>query len=134
MKFPQKPITCRDYRSYYPAKPSEHLPEVDWNVIYNCHDVHLTWKIFKDMLWTVFNKSAPVITKRVLGKCSQWQSAEIKSYMNTRDKLIQKVQKSKVNVHREEYKRKGNEVNIIIWKDKSNYTRTLSENSVFGQQ
>ena len=50
--------------------------------------------------------------------------------MNTRDKLMQKAQKSKVNAHREEYKQKRNEVNIMIRKAKSDYTRKLlSQNS-----
>ena len=62
MKFPKKAITCRDYRSYDPAKLSEHLPEGDWNLICKCHDVSLSWRIFKDILSTVF-KFTPVITK-----------------------------------------------------------------------
>ena len=109
---------------------SEHLSEVDWNLIYNCHDVNLAWKIFKDILSTVFNTFATVITKRVRGKCSLWLSAEIKSHMNISDKLMWKARKSKVNVHREEYNPKRNEVNIMTWKAKFDYTRTLlSENS-----
>ena len=113
MKFLEKAITCRYYRSYDLAKLSEHLSEVDWNLIYNCHDVNLAWKIFKDILSTVFNKFATVITKRVRGKCSLWLSAEIKFHINMSDKLMGKARKSKVNVHREEYNRKRNEVNII---------------------
>ena len=70
MKFTEKTITCRDYRSYDPTKLSKHLSNVDWDLIYNCHDVNLAWKIFKDILSIVFNKFAPVITKRVRGKCS----------------------------------------------------------------
>ena len=45
--------------------------------------------------------------------------------MSTRDKLMRKARKSKLNAHREEYKRKRNEVNIMIRKAKSDYTRTL---------
>ena len=113
----------------------EHQPEVDWNLIYNCHDISLAWRIFKDILVTLFNKFASVITKRVQEKCSWLKSAKIKSHMNIshmdiRDKLIQKALKSKVNAHRENYKRKHNEVYTMICKANSNYTRTLlSENS-----
>ena len=113
----------------------EHLPEVDWNLIYNCHDINLAWRIFKNILATVFNKVASVITKRVREKCSSLLSAKIKSHMNIshmniRNKLMQKVLKSKVNARRENYKRKHNEVNIKICKANSNYTRTLlAENS-----
>lgn len=112
----------------------EHLPEVDWNLIYHCHDISLAWRIFKDILATVFNKFASVITNRVREKCSSLLPAKIKSHMNIshmniRDKLMQKALKSKVNAHRENYKRKYNEVNIKICKANSNYTRTLlSEN------
>ena len=113
----------------------EHQPEVDWNLIYNCHDISLAWRIFKDILVTLFNKFASVITKRVQEKCSSLKSAKIKSHMNIshmdiRDKLMQKALKSKVNAHRENYKRKHKEVNIMICKANSNYTRALlSENS-----
>ena len=108
----------------------EHLPEADWNLIYNCHDISLAWRIFKDILVIVFNKFASVITKRVREKCSSLLSAKIKSHMDIRDKLIQKALKSKVNAHRENYKGKHNEVNTMICKANSNYTRTLlSENS-----
>ena len=50
--------------------------------------------------------------------------------MNIRDKLMREARKSKLNVHRDECKRKRNEVNIMIRKNKSDYTRTfLLENS-----
>ena len=97
MKLPEKTITCRNYRPYHPSILSEHLCEVDWNLIYHCNYIDFAWIIFKDILSTVFNKFAPVITKRV-----PWLSAKIKSLMNIRDKLIQKARKSKVNAHREE--------------------------------
>ena len=43
---------------------------------------------------------------------------------------MRKARKSKLNAHRQEYKRKRSEVNIMIRKAKSDYTRTLlSENS-----
>ena len=49
---------------------------------------------------------------------------------NIRDKLMRKARKSTVNTHREKYKWKRNEVNTMIRKAKSDYTRTLlSENS-----
>ena len=50
MKFPEKTITCKDYRSYDPAKLSDHLPEVDWDSIYNCHDVNLALSTLMDIL------------------------------------------------------------------------------------
>ena len=104
MKFPEETITCRDYRSYDPAKLSQHLSEVDWKLIFNCHDVSIVWRIFNDILSTVFNKFAPVITKRLRGKCSPRLSAEIKSHMSTKSKLMQKAQRFKLNAFREEYK------------------------------
>ena len=45
--------------------------------------------------------------------------------MNIRDKLMRKARKSKLNAHREEYKRKRNDVNTMIRKAKSDYTKTL---------
>ena len=101
MKFPEETITCRDYRSYDLAK---HLSEVHWKLIFNCHDVNIVWRIFNDILSTVFNKFAPVITKRLRGKCSPRLSAEIKSHMSTKSKLMQKAQRFKLNAFREEYK------------------------------
>ena len=124
-KFPEKTITCRDYRSYDPTKRSEDLSEVDWDLICNCHGVNFAWSILKNILSTVFNKSAPVNTKRVRGKFSSWLSANIKPHMNTSNKLMRKARKSKINAHREEYKWKRNEVNIMIRKAKPDYTRTL---------
>ena len=50
MKFPEGTIPCRNYRSYDPSKRSEHLPGVDWNLISNCHEVNLAWRIFKNKL------------------------------------------------------------------------------------
>ena len=97
MKLPEKTITCRNYRPYHPSILSEHLCEVDWNLIYHCNYIDFAWIIFKDILSTVFNKFALVITKRV-----PWLSAKIKSLMNIRDKLMQKARKPKVNAHREE--------------------------------
>ena len=90
----------------------------------------LNGKSFKDMLLTVFDEFSPVITKRKRGKFSSWLSAEMKSHINIRDKLMQKARKSSVNPHREDYKWKRNKVNIMIRKAKSDYTRTLlPENS-----
>ena len=54
MKFPEKTITFRDYRSYDATKLSEHLSEIDWNLIDNFHDVNLAcyyyWLCLIDLL------------------------------------------------------------------------------------
>ena len=87
MKSPEITVICRDYRFYDPAKHSEYLSEIDWNLIYNCHDANLAWKIFNDILLTVFNKFTLIITKRVRGKCSPWLFAQIKSQRKISERI-----------------------------------------------
>ena len=84
----------------------------------------------KEILVKAFNRFAPIVSKQVRGKSSPWLSADIKSEMNKRDKLMRKSRKTKNGAIRDEYKKQRNRVNNIIRKAKSDYTRTLlSENS-----
>ena len=125
IKFQTETIKCRDYKSYDPVELRNHLASIDWNIVFECTDVNRAWVIFGDILSTAFDKFAPMITKRVKGKCSPWLSADIKFHMNIRDRLMRRARKSKVNAHREEYKRKRNSVNIMIRNAKSEYTKSL---------
>ena len=78
----------------------------------------------------LFNKHAPIITKKVKGKVSPWLTPAIKTAMNDRDKLLRKSRKSKKDEDVSAYKRKRNIVNNMIRKSKSSYhRRLLQENS-----
>ena len=68
--------------------------------------------------------------KRVRGKPCPWLTSDLKSKMTTRDKILRKMRKTKLQFDINAYKAKRNEVNIALRKAKSQHFKNLlSENT-----
>ena len=94
----------------------------------------LCWKKSKQclelsILREVFNNHAPMISKPVKGKISQWLNPQIKSKMNNRDKLYRKFRKSRTESNSKSYKSQRNKVNVLVRKAKKEYFQNLLRES-----
>ena len=93
-------------------------------------NVNDAWNHIKNIFLEVFQKHTPIIKKRVRGKPCPWLTNDLKSKMNTRDKLLGKMRKTKLQFDINAYKAKRNEVNVALRKAKSKYFKNLlSENT-----
>ena len=124
-RFSQKNIHCRDYRNYDPLLMNRDIRQSRINEVDKIKNVNDAWNHIKNILLEVFQKHAPIINK----PCP-WLTNDLKSKMNTRNKLLRKIRKTKLQFDINAYKAKRNEVNIALRKAKSKYFKNLlSENT-----
>ena len=95
LKFKQKTITCRNYAKYDPNNLCTDLANVNWNEFYTLHNVDKAWSLMKTKLRTVFDRHAPLVTKRVKGRVCPWMNSDITDAMKERDQVLRKARKSK---------------------------------------
>ena len=132
-RFKPKEIRCRDYSRYNPEIMNHELLNSDWSDVYN-----FKWRKYR--METVLQNHVycfqPSCTtdvnecKRVKSKPSPWLNPELKTMMNTKDKLLRKYRKSKSDFDKRNYQNKRNQVNISLRRAKNTYNKDLlSENS-----
>ena len=94
-KFPHWTDTCRNYSKYNHSSLAKDIENTNWEPLYSSSDVNTCWYYLKELLSTKFDHYAPKIQKRVKGKPSPRLSFEIKTLLNTRDKILRKARKSR---------------------------------------
>ena len=97
-RFSQKNIHCRDYRNYDPPLMNRDIRQSRINEVNKMKNVNDAWNHIKNILLEVFQKHAPIINKRVRGKPCPWLTNDLKSKMNTRDKLLRKMRKTQLQL------------------------------------
>ena len=76
-------------------------------------------------LTTIIDRYAPKITKRVKGRKCSWLTYEIKTLMNTRDKVLRKARKTNKECDWSSYKRVRNLCNNKVKQANQKYQRDL---------
>ena len=66
------------------------------NEVEKIKNVNDAWNHIKNILLEIFQKHAPIINKRVRGKPCPWLTNDLKSKLNTRDNLLRKMRKTKL--------------------------------------
>lgn len=109
----------------------KHLSATDFSSVYSDRNPNTGWNSFKSILTDIYNKHAPMISKRVKGKISPWINSHIKAEMNNRDKLyrIFKNSRSESEFEKYKYKSQRNRVNVMVRKAKKEYFRNLLRQS-----
>ena len=130
MKSKPKLIKCRNYAKYTAEAINNDLKQANWNTVYNSNCPNKAWCFLKSILVETLDRHAPYISKRVKGRSCPWLDANIKSEMNSRDKLLRKARKSNKEVDWSTYKRKRNFVkNAINRSKKMHYNNLLNESA-----
>ena len=126
----QKEVSSRNYRNYDENVLENDLRQSDWDYFYSCTDVNKAWESFKNIFLTTLNHHAPVVTKRIKGRPCPWLSADIKSTMDQRDKILRKARKSGKDFYWNSYKSLRNRCNNMIKNAKKRYhTELLKDNA-----
>ena len=73
----------------------------------------------------IFDKHAPITSKRTKSKPSEWITKKIKTSMNERDRFLRKARKSNKSSDWENYRKLRNQCNIMLRKSKATFTRDL---------
>ena len=92
----RKNIHCRDYRNYDPLLMNRDIRQSRINEVEKIKNVNDAWNHIKNILLEIFQKHAQIINKRVRGKPCPWLTNDLKSKLNTRDNLLRKMRKSKL--------------------------------------
>ena len=106
--------------------------------LYDLHDaICVIWLIssseaysnFIQKLTSVIDEIAPRKTKRVQGNSKEWIDSVVSEGINNRDKLFEKLKKSRLPLDQENYKNARYEFKKLIAEKKRNYFETkLTEN------
>ena len=129
-KYLHKKIKCHNYNYYNVEEMNRELANTNWSNVYNTNDVNTSYNAFYQIVREIFDKYAPLITKRVKSKPAPWLTSQIKTLMNDRDKQLKKYRKTKSDFDKRDFQNKRNQVNILLRKSKANYNKELlNENS-----
>ena len=80
---------------------------------------------------TVINKISPYKTKRMKGNTQKWFDGEVLEKLNSRDKLFQKLKKSRLHTDKELFKNaKYEELKLITTKKQAFVKEEISESIV----
>ena len=107
----------------------KHLSATEFSSVYSDRNSSTAWNSFKLILTDVYNKHAPMITKRVKGKISPWLNSQIKAEMNNRDKLYRIFKNSRSESEFKKYKSQRNRLNVMVRKAKKEHFRNLLRQS-----
>ena len=122
---PFRTITCRDYSKYNHTVAARDIKNYDWNPVYIETDVNIGLDYMEQGLNSIIDRHAPKITKRVKGcKCLRL-TYEIKTLMNTKDKLFRKARKIIKQCDWSSYKRLKNLCNNKVKQAKQKYQKDL---------
>jgi hypothetical protein len=108
---------------------NKELDAIDWSLLYSLKNVDVAVNLFNAKLKAIFDRHAPLTSKKVRGQQCPWISNEIRDQMNNRDYLLKRARRTKSPVDWDAYKSVRNACNITIRKSKQTHQRNLlSEN------
>ena len=122
---PFRTIICRYYSKYNHTVLARDIENYDWNPVYTERNVNIALDYMELGLTTIIDRYAPKITKRVKGHKCSWLTYEIKTLMNTRDKVLRKVRKTNKECDWLSYKRVKNLCDNKVKKAKQKYQKDL---------
>ena len=120
-KHAPKTIKCRNYKSYDPTTMNHEFKNVNWLPVITAPDVNTALNIFNTIVRDIFDKHAPIISKRIKGRPCPWIDAKLKEVMNRRDKVLRKARKSRNDEDWSAYKTLRNNCNNLLRNAKANY-------------
>jgi len=95
---PHRTITCRDYSKYNHEELSRDIENHDWNNFYSMNNVNFAWNYLRQTLTSIIDRHAPLVKKRIKGRLCPWLSHELKTFMNSGDKMLRKARKNELRV------------------------------------
>lgn len=128
-KYQPRIVLSRNLKSYNPVSMNKELDAIDWSLLYSLKNVDVAVNLFNAKLKAIFDRHAPLTSKKVRGQQCPWISNEIRDQMNNRDYLLKRARRTKSPVDWDAYKSVRNACNITIRKSKQTHQRNLlSEN------
>ena len=128
-RYEPKTIKCRNFTRYNPDLMNEDLRQADWNLVYDQNDPNKAWEIFKGITSNIFNRHAPLITKRIKGRPCPWLTSNVRAELNDRDAALRRWRRTKDEGDWNIYRRKKNRCTNRIRQARNNYHKELlSEN------
>ena len=118
-------VEMRNMKKFDKGKFLDELLTQHWEYVYFFgNDPSAMWEIWKDLFLEVLDKHAPLQRKKIRSHKIPWITSQIKSLINTRDKLKLKATISKSETDWVNYKAARNQVNIKLRNAKQNYYST----------
>ena len=123
MKEKAKLITYRDFSKFDIEDVLIRVGNVDWDNVKNMEGVDEMNDYITSNIKNIYDRCAPIVTRRVTRKKSPWINQEIVSLTKRKNKLRRKFWKYRHENDWTEYKVLRNNLNSIIWKSKKEFFR-----------
>lgn len=116
-----KSVTFRDFKNFDENIFFRQFHGVNWDNIYEMHDVNCMVQFLNENLIEVFDVTAPIRTVRVTKPPAPWLTFNVKEMMKLRDKAFKKFKETRSPTHWNYYKDLKNQVNYAIRREKKAY-------------
>ena len=124
-KFKARIITTRCFARYDRSAYRNDVKNSLWDNVYEQSDVNHAWYQMYNILLKAINRHAPLIQKKVRGRECSWLTNSLRKAMRERDSLLKDARRSKCASDWAAYKRKRNQINNLLRKEKNSFNRKL---------
>lgn len=126
-KFTPKYITYRNLKNININNLLNDSSQVPWSDVQLLHTVDDKVNLFNVYLLSLYDRHAPLVTKRVTHPPSPWLTLDIRKLMRKRDRLYRRFKKTDNLTFLTRYKQLRNRVNQLIRNSKLRLAHTLCE-------
>lgn len=114
-------VTYRDFSKFNTADAISMLQNVKWEAVMDMDDAGEINSFISSVIKDIYNKHAPLVTKRVTKRKAPWRNDKIIMLTKLKNKSRRQFSKTKQDLDWAEYKKVRNRLNGVVWKAKRNF-------------
>lgn len=122
-------VTYRDYKYFLKSCFLQDLQNLNWDDIFYINDIDSKLYLFNYNVIKLFDKHAPLVTKKLTKKFSRWLTENIKKLMKKRDVSLTKFKLTKLDADWEAYRQFRNFCVSAIKKEKAAFLNKINNNN-----
>ena len=123
-------VTYRDLKHINHTKLINEAAELPWHNIWTLRTIDEKVEAFNDMILQLYDKHAPIKTRRITRQPAPWMTENIRALMNERDAVYRRYRRSKDLTDLKIYRQLRNKTNQTIRNAKLRYVHTLIQPSI----
>ena len=123
-------VTFRDMKHLNQIELTEDAVKLPWQDIWTLKTIDEKVETFNELILQLYNKHAPLKTRRIARPPAPWLTDSVRSLMTERDTVYRKYRRSKDFKDLQEYKRLRNRTNQSIRNAKLRYAHNIIQPSL----
>ena len=127
-KYKPKFITYRDLKNIDMDSVRQTAENIDWEQVTNSNNIDDKVELLNKLILSIFDKLAPLKTKRVTRPSAPWMTEEIQTLRRNRDKTLNDFKRNRTNDSELKYKKARNRLKQNIRNTKSAFIKQVTKN------